>query len=138
MLCIKVIGKDGSVISAEQLQDPVYVCYQTINKIVIRCSEVKAQGVLSADGSQIYRLKDRPTMPGNYLMAEEISQSDYDALILELEIPDEPPEEDEQGEDDGGSNVMTAAEMREKIIDLTQQIEFLGDCLLEMSEVIYD
>lgn len=138
MLCIKILGNDGSVISAEQLQDPVYVCYQTINKIAVRCSEVKAQGVLSADGSQIYRLNGRSAMPGNYLMAEEISQSDYDALILELEIPDEPPEEDEQDKQDSGSNVMTAAEMREKIIDLTQQIEFLGDCLLEMSEVIYD
>ena len=137
MLCIKIYGKDGSIISAEQLTDPVYVCYQTINKIVVRCSEVKAQGVLSLDGSQIYRLKDRPTMPGSYLLAEEISQADYDNLILELDIPDEPPEEDPD-DPDSGSDIMTAAEMREKIIDLTQQIEFLGDCLLEMSEVIYD
>lgn len=138
MLCIKIFGKNGSIISAEQLTDPVYVCYQTINKIVVRCSEVKAQGVLSLDGSQIYKLKGRTTMPGEYLLAEEISQADYDALIEELDIPDAPPEDDDPDDPTGGSNVMTAAEMREKIIDLTQQIEFLGDCLLEMSEVIYD
>lgn len=138
MLCIKIFGKNGSIISAEQLTDPIYVCYQTINKIVVRCSEVKAQGVLSLDGSQIYKLKGRTTMPGEYLLAEEISQADYDELIEELDIPDDPPEDDGPDDPDGGSDVMTAAEMREKIIDLTQQIEFLGDCLLEMSEIIYD
>lgn len=137
MLCIKIYGKNGSIISAEQLTDPVYVCYQSINRTVVACSEVKAQGVVAKDGSQIYQLKGRTELPGNRLLAEEISQADYDALIEELDIPDEPPEEDPD-DPDSGSDVMTAAEMREKIIDLTQQIEFLGDCLLEMSEIIYD
>lgn len=138
MLYIKIYGEDGSVISAEALEAPVYVCYQPINKIVIRCSEVKAQGVVSADGSQIYILRNRPEMPGTYLVAEEISQADYDALIAELEIPDKDPDDEGDTGDEMGGKIMTAAEMREKIIDLTQQIEFLGDCLIEMSEVIYE
>ena len=139
MRWIKIFGIDGSIISAEELQEPVFVCYQPINKIVIRCPFVMAQGILSEDGSQIYQLKDSPAMPGDYLLAEEISQADYDALILELEIPEDSSGEIEQGEQqENTSDIMTAKEMREKIIDLTQQVELLSDCLLEMSEIVYE
>lgn len=140
MVYLKIFGKDGSVISAEEHRDPVYICYQPVNKIAVRCSKTKAQGILSADTSQIYQFTGSKKMPGDYLETEEISAADYEELLGELEIPEAPaPSEDESGENDSpGGAVMTAEEMRAAIIELKEQVDFLGDCLVEMSEVVYD
>lgn len=138
MIYVKVFGSDGSVIAAEELKSPVYICYQSVNKIAVRCSKAKAQGVLSADASQIYQFAGSPTMPGEYLKAEEISAADYEQLLGELEIPETPPTSDTEVEESPGPGVMTATEMRAKLIELTEQVEFLGDCLVEMSEVVYE
>lgn len=137
---VKIIGNDGIIISVEKHDTPVFICYQKVNKIAVRCAKQKAQGLLSEDSSQIYQFKDKEAMPGDYLLCEEITEAEYEQLAPELEItkPEENPGMDGESENPGMDGVMTVAEMRAKIIELTEQVEFLGDCLVEMSGVVYD
>ena len=143
MLYIKIMSNDGTIIGAEAHESPAYVNHPNKSKIPLRCSPIQAQGVLSLDVSQIYQLSGRPEMPGDYLVAEEISGADYDNLIEELDIdPDDPDPDDPDVEPD--PDVMTPQEMRLRILELEEDsakkdrhIEFLEDCLLEMSEVVY-
>jgi len=144
MLYVKIIGSNGQIISAEEHAEPVFVCYQNRNGIIVRCSAGQAQGILSIDGTQIYFLRGHKQMPGDYLVAEEISQADYEQLLTELEIPDEPEPDSEPEPGPDLEPVMSIEVMRRKIIELEEnnaekdeRIEFLEDCLLEMSEVVY-
>lgn len=137
MLYVKVLGTDGDIISAEAHADPVYVCYQKRNGITMRCSNVKAQGLISLDLSQTYNLQGREKLPGKHLTAEEISKADYEQLVSELEIPEQPETPGDVTDDGADTNIITAAELRETVTTLKQTVEFLEDCLLEMSEVIY-
>ena len=142
MLCIKIL-RDSTVIGAEAHEYPVYVNHPYYSNIPLRCEEESAQGILSLNQRDIYHLVGKSSMPGDYLEAEIISKSEYEYLIEELDIHDE--EEVEPDPDDGsGSDIMTAQQMRERIIDLEanieekdQRIDFLEDCLLEMSEAVY-
>jgi hypothetical protein len=142
MLCIKIL-RDSTVIGAEEHEYPVYVNHPYYSNIPLRCEEESAQGILSLNQREIYHLVGRSSMPGDYLEAEIISKSEYEYIIEELDIPDE--EEVEPDPDEGsGSDIMTAQQMRERIIDLEnnieekdQRIDFLEDCLLEMSEAVH-
>lgn len=136
MLYTKITASDGSVISAEAIEDPIYVKAQA-NGVIVRCSSVSAQGVVSKDGSKTYQLKGRPDLPGDHLTAEEISQADYDQLIIDLdpdEGDDDPPEPDPDNPD---SDVMTPEVMRLKILEQEQQISDLTDLALDITEIIY-
>lgn len=134
---VKVYGTDGSIISAEEHASPVYVCYQAYNDIVMRCTTSQAQGIVSADQSQIYQLQGRLKIPGKYRIAEEISKADYEQLVTELDIDGDTPAPDDPDEDGQGADIMTAAEMREAITELKASKEFLEECILEMSEILY-
>ena len=57
MVYFKILSADGTVKSVEALADPVYVCWQTRNGILIRCDKRDAQGVMSGDGNTIYQLQ---------------------------------------------------------------------------------
>lgn len=118
----KIFGKDGSVIAAEAMEEPAFIMYQESNGTYLRCSRVKAQGILSADGSQIYQLKGYKAMPDEHLIAESITQTEYEILVEELDIDDDDDTEPEPSPDDEdpGSDVMTAQQMREKIIALEE------------------
>ena len=127
----KIIGQDGSVIAVEQIEEVAYVCYQASNGMILRCSRVKAQGIISADGSQIYQLYGYSPMPGEYLTADRITQADYEYLIEELDIDEDDTEPEPSPDDeDSGSDVMTVQQMRERIIALEE-------CILELSAQVY-
>ena len=149
MLCIKIL-RDSTVIGAEAHVFPVYVHHPYYSNIPLRCEEELAQGILSLDQSEIYHLVGRSSMPGDYLEAEVITEAEYEYLVEELDIPDE--EEVEPDPDEGsGSDIMTAQQMRERIIELEQKnalleaenvekdrrLELVENCLLEMSEDVY-
>ena len=142
MLCIKIL-RDSTVIGAEAHEYPVYVNHPYYSNIPLRCEEESAQGILSLNQRDIYHLVGRSSMPGDHLEAEEITEAEYEYLVEELDIPDE--EEVEPDPDEGsGSDIMTAQQMRERIIELesdnqekSQRIDFLDECLLEMSEAVY-
>lgn len=59
MVYFKILSADGTVKSVEALADPVYVCWQTRNGILIRCDKRDAQGVMSGDGNTIYQLQGK-------------------------------------------------------------------------------
>ena len=149
MLCIKIL-RDSTVIGAEAHEYPVYVNHPYYSNIPLRCEEELAQGILSLNQSEIYHLAGRSSMPGVYLEAEIITEAEYEYLIEELDIPDE--EEVEPDPDEGsGSDIMTAQQMRERIIELEEKnalleaenvekdrrLELVENCLLEMSEDVY-
>ncbi|MGN0489319.1 MAG: hypothetical protein ACI4HO_08670 [Ruminococcus sp.] len=141
MLHIKITVASGAIISAEAIEAPVYVRLQT-NGVIVRCSDVAAQGVVSADGSQIYQFADRPELPGDRLTAERISQAEYDEIIQSLDFdPDADPDggSSDKGDDEGdqGDEVMDITTMRRKITEQAARLQFLEDCLLEISEDIY-
>ena len=149
MLCIKIL-RDSTVIGAEAHEYPVYVNHPYYSNIPLRCEEELAQGILSLNQSEIYHLAGRSSMPGDHLEAEIITEAEYEYLIEELDIPDE--EEVEPDPDEGsGSDIMTAQQMRERIIELEEKnalleaenvekdrrLELVENCLLEMSEDVY-
>lgn len=142
MLYIKIL-RDSTVIGAEAHEFPVYINHPYYSNTPLRCEEEAAQGILSLDLKEIYHLVGRSSMPGEYLEAEIISQAEYEYLIEEMDIPDE--EEVEPDPDEGsGSDIMTSQQMRERILELesdneekSQRIDFLEECLLEMSEAVY-
>ena len=142
MLCIKIL-RNSTVIGAEAHEYPVYVNHPYYSNIPLRCEEESAQGILSLNQRDIYHLVGKSSMSGDHLEAEVITEAEYEYLVEELDIPDE--EEVEPDPDEGpGSDIMTAQQMRERIIELEEinvekdkRIEFVEDCLLEMSEVVY-
>lgn len=149
----KIFGKDGSVIAAEAMEEPAFIMYQESNGTYLRCSRVKAQGILSADGSQIYQLKGYKAMPDEHLIAESITQTEYEILVEELDIDDDDDTEPEPSPDDedSGSDVMTPQQMRERIIALEAdraelreelsekdtRIGYLEDAMLEVGGILY-
>lgn len=143
MLYFKIL-KGDTVVTAEAHEKPVYICKQIQNNILVRCSEPHAQGILSLDGSTVYQLDGKTPLDLDHdLIAYETVMTEYEAIINSCEenLDDDIPEDNPQGED----HIMTAAEMRAAIVELTEKVqelsernEFFEDCLIEMSEVVYD
>lgn len=63
MLYVKILD-GGEIVGAEALDTPAYVKYQTRNHVIVRCSELDAQGILSKGGDEIYQLQDKAALPG--------------------------------------------------------------------------
>lgn len=77
---------------------------------------------------------------------KEASVNDFvDDLVTEMDVSEEDPDENPQHDETHYYEpVMTAKEMRERILELekerdalNERAEMLEECLLEMSEVIY-
>ena len=148
------IIRDVTVIDV--LDEAVWICLSKKGH-PIRCGSLMAAGVLSSDGSAILHIAGAAPL-GDYpdVSVVDITPEEAAALRAQLdlgeEVPDEPPIDDaptdepppDQEENDSSENVMTAAEMRRHIVDLTAAVEtmvkqntMLVDCILEMSEVVY-
>lgn len=130
MLYVKILS-GGEVVGAEALDTPAYVKYQTRNHVVVRCSELDAQGILSKDGDEIYQLQDKAALPGEYKTAVPISMMEYDELGYEDSEDTDPVVPDEE------TPVMTRAELTAKVQELEETNAMLMECLLEMSEAVY-
>lgn len=115
MLYVKILS-GGEVIGAEALDTPAYVKYQTRNHVVVRCSELDAQGVLSKDGAEIYRLDGRTALPGEYKSAVPISMMEYDELGYEDKEDTDPVVPDED------MPILTRAELTAKVQELEEQL----------------
>lgn len=143
MLYIK-IERNGEIVSAEAMENPVYVCRQARNHIIIRCQEYQAQGILSKNSSEIYQLTGKESLnlenPG---YATVIYQDEYDRIIADMD-QQETDDEEEKEQENPDEGKMTIAQMREKITaleetvtSLTETNDMLSECILEMSEIIY-
>lgn len=156
----KVIS-DGVVIDANFM----FLKWQKKNRVLLGCDISEANFIQSSDQKEVWRaewLNPVPEGAGEYetVNAVEITEAEYTELRQQLdlgnvveqpELPDETVPDEEgpdntgSGETDGaGETVMTAEEMRRKIVSLEEQLaeqqahnEFLEECLLEVSEVVY-
>lgn len=124
MLYLKIMQGD-TVITAEAHENPVYINRQTKNNILVRCSEVHAQGILSLDGSTVYQLDGKTSLDlDDELTAYPIYGTEYDAIINsqteEEDTEDESPEVPE-GTDE--STILTRAELTARVAALEDELQ---------------
>lgn len=124
MRYFRVRNISGEIVAVEQHENPAYVRWQVRNSMKILCSETLAQGIVSLDGSMVYQLEGRDALPlEGLLLAEMISQVDYEALINQVEDPEDSapviPEDTDE------ATVLTRAQLTEKVNELSEAIELL-------------
>ena len=124
MLYLKIMEGD-TVVTAEAHSDPVYVCRQAKNNILVRCSDVHAQGILSLDGSTVYQLDGKEALNlDNGYTAYPIYMTEYDEIINNL-----PPEEDSEDtepeipEGTDGETILTRAELTARVNALEDELQ---------------
>lgn len=116
MVYFKILSADGAVKSVEALADPVYVCWQTRNGILIRCSRQDAQGVMSGDGNTIYQLQGKQLSgveSDELLSAVSITLAEYEELVAQIGTTDP---------DDPGTEILTRAQLTEKVLALEDEL----------------
>lgn len=131
MRYIKILGADGSVVAAEAIETPVYVRVQEKNGLIVRCPEMNALGILSADGGTIYQLEGKAPLDGKDMTAIFIDVTEYTVLSESLGASD--GDDEGNGDDVGGETagedqptggiVMTRAEMSARIIALEDELK---------------
>ena len=131
MRYIKILGADGSVVAAEAIETPVYVRVQEKNGLIVRCPEMNALGILSADGGTIYQLEGKAPLVGKDMTAIFIDVTEYPVLSESLGASD--GDDEDNGDDAGGETagedqptggtVMTRAEMSARIIALEDELK---------------
>ena len=102
MIYLKVLDADGNFVSAEAIETPIYVKYQSRNKLLLQCPALHAQGIVSANGSETYQLDGRDAIPGMVHTAVCITQADYE-LLKDTDPEDNNP----TPPDDPGIEVLT-------------------------------
>ena len=96
---------------------------EVANEIAVRCSEVKAQGVLSLDGSTTYQLYGKTEMPNVTLTAQLITMAEYDNLMLDYEEPEDTEDTNpEVPEDTTEEEILTRAELTAKVAALEEEL----------------
>ena len=111
---IKIRDDTGEIVAVEELIDPVYVYKQPSNGEIVRCIETLAQGVLDAEGANIYQLYGKEPIDRAVATAMVITTAEYDELLLSLGTSEDEDEEDTEPEvPEGGDagEVMTRAEL---------------------------
>jgi hypothetical protein len=124
MRYFKVMNSAGEIVAVEQHENPTYFRWQVRNSIKILCSETLAQGVVSLDGSTVYQLEGRDALPlKDLLTAAMISQVDYEALLNEVEDPEDSTPVIPEHVDE--TMVLTRAQLTEKVNELSEAIDLL-------------
>ena len=98
-----------------------YVYWQVKNHLLLVGRSDFANGIVSSDGSTVWHLDGYPEFPeGSYetVKAVEITDEEYEELVKQLELGTV-----EEPEDPGaGETVMSAQEMRSKILTLEDEL----------------
>ena len=141
MTYIKIKNADAEHDRCIAILNPMFVKYQDRNGILMKCSKDDAQGIISPeDNNTVYYLQGRDATgfnADNLITASISNLSEYEACISQQtdkdiedefpQIPDDAPEE----------SILTRAELTRRVEELEEQNRFLQDCLLEMSEIVY-
>lgn len=130
---IKTFDVEDKLTGAERLEPPVFVRWQSSNGRMVRCDQGEAQGVVSEKGNTYYLINGCMPHGEKEPYAEFITEDEYRQIIDYDPEDDDPDIPDDQDEDE----VMTRAELTAFCKELKQENEFLGDCIVEMSELIY-
>ena len=98
-----------------------YVYWQVKNHLLLVGRSDLANGIVSSDGSTVWHLDGYPEFPeGTYetVKAVEITDEEYEELVKQLELGTV-----EEPEDPGaGETVMSAQDMRSKILTLEDEL----------------
>lgn len=130
---IKTFNADDELTGAERLDPPVYVRWQISNGMMVRSDPEDAQGVISEDGNSVYLIGGHMPHGIKEPYAEEITEEEYD--VIHGEDPEDEDPDIPEGDD---TPPMTRAELTAKVAELEEQNAMLTECLLEMSEIVYD
>lgn len=125
MVYFKILSADGTVKSVEALADPVYVCWQTRNGILIRCSRQDAQGVMSGDGNTIYQLQGKQLSgveSDELLSAVSITLAEYEELAAQVGTTDPDDDTPVNPPDDPETEILTRAQLTEKVLALEDEL----------------
>ena len=125
---IKIMDDTGEIVAVEELIDPVYVYKQPSNGEIVRCIDTLAQGVLDAEGANIYQLYGKEPVDRAVATAMVITTAEYDELLLSLGTSEDEDEEDTDPEVPEGTDatqIMTSAELTEKVNELGEAMELL-------------
>lgn len=124
MVYLKAL-KDDTVIAAEAHSDPVYI-HKLPNGTIVRGSVVRAQGILSLDGSVIYQFDGAADLGiEGAPVAQIIYQPEYEELAAQLagEGPDDPEDtEPEVPEGTDEETILTRAELTAKVAELEEEL----------------
>lgn len=132
MYYIKTFDAEDRLTGAEKIEVLVYVRWQS-NGMLVRCTEEEAQGIIGEDNETIYLINGNMPHGEKEPYAEFITKEEYDQ-IKGGDPEDEDPEIPDDTDED---EVLTRAELTEKVKELEGRNDFLEECLLEMSEVVY-
>lgn len=119
---IKIVDDTGAVVAVEELTPPVYVYKQPSNGQIARCIETLAQGVLDAEGANIYQLYGKEPIDRAVATAVVITTAEYDELLLSLGTTEGEDTEDTDPEVPEGTTegkIMSRAELTVAVNQLT-------------------
>lgn len=120
MIYIKVL-KDDTVVAVEAHPSPVYV-YKQANGVLVRCTERKAQGILSIDGGTVYQLYEKEALANATMTAMVITTTEYLSLVDTLDKEDTEDSEPVVPEDTTEEEVLTRAELTAKVSALETEL----------------
>ena len=125
MVYFKILSADGAVKNVEALADPVYVCWQTRNGILIRSDKRDAQGVMSGDGNTIYQLQGKQLSgieSDELLSAVSITLAEYEELAAQIGTTDPDDDTPVNPPDDPETEILTRAQLTEKVLALEDEL----------------
>ena len=118
---IKILDDSGAAASVEELTNPVYICKQPSNGLIVRCIEPKAQGVLDAAGEKIYQLEGKEPIDRAAATAAIITKAEYEELAATLgaDTGEDPEDTDPVVPEDSEAEPMTRAELTAAVNQLS-------------------
>ena len=120
MIYIKVL-KDDTVVAVEAHPSHVYV-YKQANGVLVRCTERKAQGILSIDGGTVYQLYEKEALANATMTAMVITTTEYLSLVDTLDNEDTEDTDPVVPEDTTEEEVLTRAELTAKVTALETEL----------------
>lgn len=130
MTYFKILSESGAVVDVEAIADPAYVRWQERPSMLVRCKEREAEGLISdKDNDTIYQLEGKHLIgveSDELLSAVVISEAEYDEYTAthgDTE-PDPDPEDDnpEIPDDDPDAEVLTRAQLTERLHALEDEL----------------
>ena len=109
-----------------------YCKYVKIANRTLLCDKASANCIVSSNGSQVYHIKGTLEMPTEYKTVEivEIDKEEYDYLCS-LTVQEKPiPDNLDNSLDD-------PSVLKQKVIDLHNEVAVLTECILELTNIIY-
>lgn len=125
MIYIKILDTDGNVASIEALENPVYVYTQPRNGVVVSCSSVRAQGIVSADGSVIYQLQGKEPIDRAVATAVIITTAEYYELEATLGTEEDPEDIAPKIEEGSEKQPMTRAELTAEVTEIREALDLI-------------